>query len=170
LSKISNELYKLNVNNKPLTLQEQEQDRTITLNNEQAKLQDKVKIYTSIIEKLRKKEEGYIKYIDKLKKIPEKNAEEEFKNTITIGNQQDIETITLKALTSEGGGHLNYGKDYGKDYDINYKKEKYRKTHKNKYKTNTHAEKKTKNTKYRIIRKKTLRKLKKYMRKHKYTR
>ena len=164
LKKISDELYKLNVNNKELT--SQEQDRSKTLNIEQGKLQEKVKIYTDIIETLINKEKGYIEYIDTLKKIPEKNAEEEFKNRITSVAQQPIETITLTALPSEGGGHLNYGKDY----DINYKKDKYRKTHKNKYKTNTHAEKKTKNMKYRIIRKKTLRKLKKYMRKHKYTR
>jgi hypothetical protein len=168
LKKISDELYKLNVTNKKLTIQEE--DRTETLNKEQEKLQEKVKKYTSNIETLRIKETEYIKYIDRLKKIPEKNAEEEFKKTIKIGDQQPIETITLTALTSEGGGHLNYSIDYGKDYDINYKKEKYRKTHKNKYKTNTHNEKTTKNMKYRIIRKKTLRKLKKYMRKHKYTR
>ena len=185
LSKISNELYKLNntgkINKNTPTIStdttqvtpdssNKSDQRIVTLITEQSKLEDKVTTYTKIIETLRVKEAEYIKYIDTLKKIPEKNAEEEFKNKITSVAQQPIETITLKALPSEGGGHLNYGKDYGMDYDINYKKEKYRKTHKNKYKTNTHAEKKTKNMKYRIIRKKTLRKLKKYMRKHKYTR
>ena len=164
LKRISDELFKLSSNTAA-------KDRKGTLTVEQGKLETKVKEYTVIIETLKDKEKFYTDYITIIKQIPEKDAEEEFKNKIKGNDQENIDTITLTAFaTSGGGGNLNEINNI-KDYSNDYSNDKLRKTHK-KYRTHKKSKKakKTKHFKLRIIRRKTLRKIKRYLRKHKYTR
>jgi hypothetical protein len=164
LKRISDELFKLGTNTAA-------KDRKYTLTVEQGKLETRVKEYTVIIETLKEKEKFYTDYITILKQIPEKGAEEEFKNNIKGSNQENIDTITLTAFTTSGGGGILNEINTIKDYSNDYSNDKLRKTHK-KYRTHKKSKKakKTKHFKLRIIRRKTLRKIKRYLRKHKYTR
>ena len=170
LKRISDELFKLS-DKVPVT-DTTSNSRKDTLISEQSALQIKVKNYSDKIETIKKKEEAYTEYINKLKKIPEKDAEENFKKEITndyqssISIKDNVTTITLKAPLIGGSSNLNENNNNSKDYS----KTKLRKTHKKYKKSRTHKKaKKTKQFKVRIIKRSTLRKIKKYMRKHNYT-